>query len=273
VDEPGMTLDSADTLPEPVTELVLRAYGRIVSFTATPEAIEAVLDRLPPTYRVASGTPERRWSIRPMEDSNWEVLADDGVISVRLDMIGAVEGTLSNLELWVAEHAKRNVFIHAGCVSVNGKAIVLPGRSMSGKSSLTAALVRAGADYYSDEYAVLDARGLVRPYARMLAVRPHGGGASLDRIRAEDLGGRIGRGVSQVALVAVLQFTETGWDVRPLTRGQTMLRMLDNTVAARSRPRAALGALESATSDAIMMTGERGEADEAADLLLRMLPS
>jgi hypothetical protein len=107
----------------------------------------------------------------------------------------------------------------------------------------------------------------------MLAVRPHGGGASLDRIRAEGLGGRIGRGVSQVALVAVLQFTETGWDVRPLTRGQTMLRMLDNTVAARSRPRAALGALESATSDAIMMTGERGEADEAADLLLRMLPS
>ena len=37
-----------------------------------------------------------------------------------------------------------------------GRAIVIPGRTFSGKSTLVAELVRAGATYYSDEYAVED---------------------------------------------------------------------------------------------------------------------
>jgi uridine kinase len=41
--------------------------------------------------------------------------------------------------------------------------IAIPGRSFSGKTSLVTALVRAGAVYYSDEFAVIDRDGLVRP--------------------------------------------------------------------------------------------------------------
>jgi len=63
----------------------------------------------------------------------------------------------SDLRLHVAEGARSRVFVHAGVVGWRGGAILLPGRSLAGKSTLVDALIRAGATYYSDEYAVLDA--------------------------------------------------------------------------------------------------------------------
>jgi hypothetical protein len=78
----------------------------------------------------------------------------------REELLYALE---SDLQLHVAEMARRRVFVHAGVVGWGGQAIVIPGRSYTGKSTLVAALVRAGATYYSDEYAVLDAQGLVTP--------------------------------------------------------------------------------------------------------------
>jgi hypothetical protein len=225
---------------------------------------------LPPAYKTIAGSAERRWAVRKHLNQGWAALAELDVLSIRPDIVAATEVVLSDFELWVAEHARRSVFIHAGCVGVDGRAIVLPGRSMSGKSSLTAALVRAGADYYSDEYAVLDARGLVRPYARTLAMRPYDGSPA-GRVAVGEIGGRAGHGPAEVAVVAVLRFDAAGWHTEPLTRGQAMLRMFDNTVAARTRPRAALAALEYATVDTRGLAGTRGDAEEAAALLLRML--
>ena len=73
---------------------------------------------------------------------------------------------------YVATVAEHFVFVHAGVVAWQGKAILLPGKSFSGKSTLTMALVDAGATYYSDEYAVLNAQGLVHPFSRMPRLRP-----------------------------------------------------------------------------------------------------
>jgi hypothetical protein len=60
----------------------------------------------------------------------------------------------NHLQLWVAEGAPRHAFVHAGVVGWRGRAMVIPRSSHSGKSTLAAALIRAGATYYSDEYAV-----------------------------------------------------------------------------------------------------------------------
>jgi hypothetical protein len=198
-------------------------------------------------------------------------VVDNHVLSVRTSIVEAIEAVLSDLELWIAECARNRVFVHAGCVAVDGLAMVLPGRSTSGKSSLTAALVRAGAEYYSDEYAIFDSQGLVRPYPRMLAMRPYDG-APARRISVEELGGRSGKGLARVKLVAALRFDPfAGWQAQPLTRGLALLRLLDNTVAARSRPRAALFALERATQGVSAIEGTRGDADAAAAHLLSLL--
>src|SRR4051794_20574153 len=65
---------------------------------------------------------------------------------------------------------------------------VIPRVSHSGKTTLVAALVRAGATYYSDEYAVFDAQGSVHPYARPLGIRD-GNGDRPRRCPVQELGG------------------------------------------------------------------------------------
>src|SRR5215471_10513639 len=49
----------------------------------------------------------------------------------------------SHLQLTVAEYAPRRVFVHAGVVGWNGQAILIPGSSFSGKSTLVSKLLRA----------------------------------------------------------------------------------------------------------------------------------
>ena len=68
----------------------------------------------------------------------------------------------SLLRVAVGEYAVDRVFLHAGVVGWRGKAIIIPADSFKGKSTLVAELVRNGATYFSDEFAVVDANGLVR---------------------------------------------------------------------------------------------------------------
>jgi hypothetical protein len=250
--------------------LTLRAYGRTVAVAGPTDVLDIVRERLPPSYRGSDAEPQRRWRVSVRGDL-WRCDNDDDQLALVDSVVTASEIVLSDLELWVAEHARRHVFVHAGCVIADGRAIVIPGRSMSGKTSLTAALIRAGASYFSDEYAVLDAHGQVRPYARRLAIRPYDGGPP-HRVTAEDIGSPTGRGPRPVGLVVVLRYERAaGWDVHPLTRGQAVLQLLDNTIPARSRPRAVLTALDRATEHADCLAGTRGDADEAAEIVLRKL--
>ncbi len=101
----------------------------------------------------------------------YEITRDDESV-VRSSRLATVYDAFeSNLRLLVAEFAPRRVFIHAGVVARNGAAIILPGKSFSGKTTLVKELIRAGAVYYSDEYAVLDSWGRVHPFLRPLEVR------------------------------------------------------------------------------------------------------
>lgn len=235
----------------PPFDVVLRAYGRTVGLTGPRAVIDELLTRLPPTYRRSDAEPERVWHVESdnLEQAGW---------------------VLSELELWVAEHARRFVFVHAGCVVWQRRAVVLPGRTMSGKSSLTAALVRAGATYYSDEYAVLDAHGVVRPYARPLSLRPYDGGPAR-RVPVGVLGGRAGGGPVPVGLVAELQYDGGAYSPTTVSPGRSVLLLVDNTIPAQSRPRAVLTALTATVTKAVTISGVRGDADEAAAGLLAAL--
>ena len=67
--------------------------------------------------------------------------------SLKLEAV--LQAIESDLQLYVAENARRRVFIHAGVVAWKGKAILIPGRSFTGKTTLVAELVKAGASYYA----------------------------------------------------------------------------------------------------------------------------
>jgi hypothetical protein len=182
----------------------------------------------------------------------------------RGEALGALE---SDLDLWIAEYARGRVFVHAGVVGWHGRAIVIPGRSFSGKSTLVAALLRAGATYYSDEYAVLDELGRVHPYPRPLSIRDAAG--STGRHPAEAFGAPVGVEPLPLGLLAVTSYrVGARWAPVRLSPGQAVLELLANTVSARREPAVALDVLGRAVRCGAAWKGPRGEAAEAAAKIL-----
>jgi hypothetical protein len=188
--------------------------------------------------------------------------------------LGYVLKCLKNsVEIDIALRAPDRLFVHAGVVGWQGKAILIPGRSFAGKTELVAALVRAGAAYYSDENAVLDASGCVHPYPVRLGLRARNGRPG-KRFAIEELGGHSGTQPLEVALVAVLKYRPGArWRPRALSPGEATLALLANTVCARTRPRFALDILRRVAERAVACRGDRCEAEDMVAPLLEQLES
>jgi hypothetical protein len=242
-------------------------------------ALSGVMDRLPPGWRLsASPSVKRLYSLvaggagGSDRVRRFQLLYSGAELIARsLDAEVVFERFESDLQLYVAERAPRRVFVHAGVVGWKGRAVVIPGRSLCGKTTLVAELVRAGAGYYSDEYAVIDREGRVHPYARPLAVR-EGGALRQTRRPVEEFGGRAGAVPLPVGLVVVSRYERgAGWRPRRLPAGECVLELLSNTVPARRSPARVLGALTKAAEGATCLAGPRGEAWRVAQSILKSL--
>ena len=87
--------------------------------------------------------------------------------------------------MFLACHSPVAIYLHAGVLEWKGKALVLPGISYSGKTTLVQELVRLGARFYSDEYAIIDTKGRVHPFPSPLSIRE---GPTARRVDATELG-------------------------------------------------------------------------------------
>jgi hypothetical protein len=171
------------------------------------------------------------------------------------------------LRIVVAEHARDYVFIHAGVVGWRGKAVVIPANSFQGKTTLVAELIKNGAEYYSDEYAVLDASGMVHPYPRDLSVRDQ---KFQERdVPVADLGGKIGTKPIPIGVVLLTRYDEKAqWKPEILTPGQGIMEIIPHTIPRNFNTKFALKVLNTAVSDAIILKSSRGDAGEFAIKLL-----
>ena len=115
----------------------------------------------------------------------YEVTENGMILGIETSLQAAACRVESWAQLTLATLAKELVFVHAGVVGWRNRALVIPGRSFSGKSTLVMALVEAGADYYSDEYAIFDLEGKVHPYWRLPKLRS----ASGHKVASRLLGG------------------------------------------------------------------------------------
>jgi hypothetical protein len=192
---------------------------------------------------------------------------DGRMLDRSADYQAVVQGIHRHVQLFVAEHAPRRVFIHAGVVAWKGQAVVMPGRTHFGKSTLVAAFLRAGATYYSDEFAVVDSLGRIHPYPQLIALRD-GNGRSR-RVDPSELSASVGRKPIMARLILVTRHRPGAqWGPQRISRGEGMLALLTNTVAARSDPARALGTLTRLLAGATILKGSRGEADALVDHLV-----
>ena len=253
--------------------LVFEAYGmRMGVRSSEPGLLDRILEVLPPGSRPAADPEvDYLFSLRVGRDRGtirgYHLLYLGVIRRARtLDPEEALATLEADLRQAVAARSRRLVFVHAGVVGLGGRAILLPGRSHSGKTTLVSELVRAGASYYSDEFALLDDRGRVHPFAKPLAIRE---GKAVHRCPVEELGGTAGTEPLRVGAVVFAEHRR-GARWRPVrqTAGQALLALLSHTVPVRRRPRAALTALERALARATVLRGVRGEAREAAQALV-----
>src|SRR5216683_1761282 len=186
------------------------------------------------------------------------------------DLYDALE---SDMDFYLAQAARQKLFVHAGVVAWKGRAIVIPGRSQSGKTTLVRAFLQAGASYYSDEYAVFDRRGRVYPFPRPLSIRGDSGQIR-SRLSAESLGCQTGTDPLPVGLVTLTRYKAgSRWKPKALSAGRGTLGLLANTLAARNQPDRALATLGRVARQAPVLTGTRGEADETVASIFRLLES
>jgi hypothetical protein len=195
-------------------------------------------------------------------------IGENGVpVQASFDVDFAARALESRAQHYVATVAEHVVFVHAGVVAWRGKAILLPGKSFSGKSTLTMALVDAGATYYSDEYAVLDAQGLVHAFPRMPRLRP-----DVEAPKTTSLPAASALPPLPIGLVVNAHYNPNApWQPRQLTLGETLLAMLENTVAVRRQAEFSISALKNAVASAIGLQCERADAASAARSILQLI--
>jgi len=192
--------------------------------------------------------------------------------AIRSKRDALLESLGSAVRIAVAEYAVGRVFIHAGVVGWKGKAIIMPARSFKGKSALTAELVRQGARYYSDEYAVLDKTGRVHPFPKDLSLRGIKNDHEQVDHAVEALGGKAGKRPIPVGMVVITEYKKGArWNPKVLRPGPGVMELIDNTVPIRRDPHFALPILTRVGSNAIIIKSKRGEASEAADRILALL--
>jgi len=255
--------------------LSFNAYGvRIGIRVKDPEVLRLLPERFPFGWTATAETRvDRLYSVDlPVNAAGSRVRrfsllhADAAQLARTLNAEELLDALETDIKLYVAENARRRVFVHAGVVGWRGRAILIPGKSYSGKTTLVAELVRAGATYYSDEYAVLDAKGRVHPYAQPLSIRVDG--LQQTKHSVESLGGAAGRKALPVGLVAVCRWDGKRWRPRRLSPGLGTLAIVAHTIAARTRTEAVFEAIRMVVSSAPVIEGSRGEAREAAARIL-----
>lgn len=243
------------------------AWGAPLAIRLADASILSLVERvLPSGWGAAGGTDvARSYSI-----VRAQVASSDGALGwalfrghVAIARSSAVDDVLNALEIdlqtAVAEHCRGWTFLHAAMVGVGSRAIVLPGASGAGKSTLTAALLREGARYGSDEYAVLDDTGRVYPFPRRLA----------PGFEFVTLGVPLPIGL----VVAAHYEPSADPGFRPLSAGAAALELIRHCPSAAHAGAQALARSSAAARVAPAYRWARPEADVAAVELLRFAES
>ncbi len=258
--------------------IAIEAFGVKLGIRVnTPDALAHIPAYLPPEWQptassevdhlcsmIWGGSPTRRGVRR------YHLLySGPGRVARTMQANEMLEELASALDFRVAVLSPEKVFVHAGVVAWNNRAILIPGRTHSGKTTLVKALVEAGAIYYSDEFAVLDRDGRVHPYPRPLNVRPTAGAVKGVPLPVEAIGGEVGHEPLEVAWVIATQYVPgKTWRPARLSAAETFLRLWDNTVIAKRRPGQAAPVLRRAVLRAQAVRSQRDDAKDVAEWLL-----
>lgn len=242
--------------------LCLNCCGIVVAINAPEIFLDQVPGSLFPDAEAVNSEPQITFTV--CVSDVFTIVENGRTVSVSLTLENAIQALEGLMHETIAASATERAFVHAGVVGFHGKAIVIPGRSHAGKTTLVMALVEAGATYYSDEYALLDAEGFVHAFQRAPRVR-HATGRYLVTIN-NDLP------PLPAGLVIMSAYKPNAlWMPKPLSARECLFGLIDNAVGIRSYPELYLSRLKQIALNANAFSSARGEASQVANAILTEL--
>jgi hypothetical protein len=260
-----------------IHQINISAYGVRVSVSTNrkelvPAIARSVQKALAGNLRLERTTSFDHSVSLVRENGGYCFSKDDETKYLGPDVSFALERVEPELRLTVAEHAPKHAFIHAGAVSWKGKGIIFPARSFRGKSTLTAALVKLGARYYSDEYAILDEKGRLHPFAKDLSLRGHEDEYLQIDTSVSSLGGKEGKRPVPVKMIVITEFKpKTKWNPRRISSGTAVMELINNSVSIRVNPTFVMPVLTIVANGAISIKTKRGDAETAARRIIELI--
>jgi hypothetical protein len=244
--------------------LAFESFGVVAEVVCEDRELAAgIPDALPPGWCGAQDEPSTRFGV-----SRGGVITIDGTeVPEERSVLPLLSRFSSVVRHHVAQHAPAHVFIHAGVVAVDDCAIVIPGYSRSGKTTLVAELVRAGATYYSDEYAVVNSEGLISPFAKPLSIRSEGEPDVRTEVTVPV--DRTASGCARARLIVLTSYKAGAeWRPKERTKGEGAYALFKHSVAARQRSGEVLTAVSQLSRDGDVISGVRSDASQVAQALL-----
>jgi hypothetical protein len=256
---------AAPVAPDPTTLFVVVFGVRIAIRLDDPSILGRITVCLPPQWCLCSPSKiDRVYRLARTENGlSWALFGDDILLGRTVNLDALCGRFQYDLERFVAAHARTHAIVRAGVVGWEGRAIVVPGARVS---SLVAGLIELGAEYYSDEYALIDVRGRVWPFPRPLSSERSLG----DRERLYlETSGAVGRGPLPIGWIVVANDrVHEPQCIGELTRNHAVLALSSNAAAAQTQPAFLLQTLRTAVRDAIVLPAPRVDPTAAAYHLL-----
>ena len=255
----------------------VRAFDCTIEATADSPETLAIANRyvFPSFPRMEAGSAPPDVSLRLEETGEDDTgqrfrLSKDGeAMASAGQAIGLVPHLIHAIDEAVVQRLAALRAVHAGAVLLNGRALLLPGTTHAGKSSIVAELLRRGAAYFSDEYALIDARGLAHPYPRPLLLR--NGSPEQSPVLAGELNAPVGDAPAPVGWILLLEYQAgSSWRISPVPQSLALVALLQNTPHALADAPELIAIFERAVAGAACYAGKRAEAADAAAEIIRL---
>lgn len=252
--------------------LQLCAFGCHIRATASTQDCHEILQRyiFPsiPRLDASSAAADLRIQLEKADDQ-FRLLLNENEVSVATEPSQLIPDLIHAIDEAIVSTLSTLRAVHAGAVQLGDRVLLLPGFSHAGKSSMVAELLRRGATYFSDEYALIDADGRVHAYPRPMLQR--NGGSHQVPVLAEESGVPVASSAAQVGWIMEMRYRPGSvWNLTPVAQSAGLLILLRHTPHLVAECPDLIDKFQRAASGAQCFVGHRIEAKDAVDEILRL---
>jgi len=251
----------------------VQAFGLGIRVECEGAEMRELLDRylLPPVKRCDIPATSAAINIQVIEEERrFSFSINAQGVATASNARDAALASVKALDDAVVKNLKTFRAIHAGAVNLNGRALLIPGSTHAGKSSLVAQLLRKGAKLLSDEYALVDNRGCIHSYPRPMLLRDGNPRQSL--VLPEELNASFAEKPAKAAWILALNYDpRAGWHIERISQGEAVILLLSNTPHEMEQSPEMISDLSRIAADAACYSGTRGDSIESTEKILELI--